>query len=51
MPPDPFRDIVVDRAGMRLLFGDTELRQDCNDRAVRLLAFPRQLVNPDLLHI
>jgi hypothetical protein len=51
MPPDPFRDILVDRAGMRLLLGNTELRQDCDNRAVRLLAFSRQLVNPDFLHI
>jgi hypothetical protein len=51
MPPDLFRDIFVDRAGMRLLLGNTELRQDCNNRAVRLFAFSRQLVNPDFLHI
>jgi hypothetical protein len=51
MPPDPDGDILVDRAGMRLLLGDAELRQHCNNRAVRLLALPRQLVNSDFLHI
>jgi hypothetical protein len=51
MTPDLVGDVLVDRAGMGLLLGYAELRQQRQDRAVRLLTFARQLVDPDFLHI
>jgi hypothetical protein len=41
MPADPVRNVLVNRARVRLLLGNPELRQDCDNLAVRLLALPR----------
>ena len=50
MPPDLVRDVVLNRAGVRLLVVYAELRQNCDDRTVGLLALSRQLVNPNFPH-
>jgi hypothetical protein len=50
MPPDLVRDIVLDRAGVRLFVRDAKLRQHRDDRAIGLLALARQLVNPNFPH-
>jgi hypothetical protein len=50
MGPNAVRDVVVDRAGVRFLFGHAELHENPDDRGVWLLAFPRQLVNTDFAH-
>ena len=50
MAPQPVGHVVVDRTGVRPLFGDAELGQHLN-KPVRLhLEFPRQLVDSDLTH-
>ena len=43
-------DIVVERTGMRLLFGDAQLRQHVQDDARLDFEFPRQLVNANFTH-
>jgi hypothetical protein len=45
-----FRNIFVDRTGVGLLFGDTEFRQEVQDRARFYLELPRQFINPNFLH-
>jgi len=50
MPADLLGDFFVHRAGVSLLLGDAELREQRQDHTVRLLAFARQLVNANLLH-
>jgi hypothetical protein len=48
--PDLFRNVVVHRAGMRLLFADAEFRQQVQNRARLYLKFTSQLVDANLLH-
>jgi hypothetical protein len=45
------RDIVVERAGMRLLIGDAQFRQHVQDDARLDFEFPRQLVDANFTHI
>jgi hypothetical protein len=46
-----FRDRLINRAGMRLLFGDANLRQHFYDHVRWNLQLPRQLVDADFAHI
>jgi hypothetical protein len=46
-----FRNRFVDRAGVRLFFGDADLRQHFYDHVRWNLQLPRQLVDADFAHI
>jgi hypothetical protein len=50
MPPQLVRDVVIDRAGVGLLFCDSELRQQLEDPVRLDLKLPCQLVDSDLTH-
>jgi hypothetical protein len=45
------RDVVVERAGMRLLIRDAQFRQHIEDDARLDFEFSRQLVNSNFTHI
>jgi hypothetical protein len=49
--PHQFRDRLINRAGMRLLFGDANLWQHFYDHVRWNLQLPRQLVDADFAHI
>jgi hypothetical protein len=51
MPPDGPRNVVVNRAGMRLLFRDTKFGQELDDPARLHFELTRQLVNASFSHI
>ncbi len=50
VPPDFFRYVVVDRAGVRFLLADSQFGQNFEDLVRGNLELPRQLVNADFLH-
>jgi hypothetical protein len=50
MPANLIGNVVVNRAGMRLLLGDAELRQQLQNPIGLDLEFASQLVDPSLLH-
>jgi hypothetical protein len=45
------RDGLINRTGVRLLFGDADLRQHFYDHVRWNLQLPRQLVDADFAHI
>ncbi len=45
-----YRDLFVDRAGMRLLFLHAQVRQQVENDARFYFKLPRQLVDPDFFH-
>lgn len=47
---DGERNILVDRAGMRLLFTHSKFRKEIENDAGLNFQFPGQLVNPNFLH-
>jgi hypothetical protein len=49
--PYQFRNRFVNRAGVRLFFGDADLRQHFYDHVRWNLQLPRQLVDADFAHI
>jgi hypothetical protein len=49
MLPDQLGMLVINRAGMRLLLGDTDLGKVLDQDFGFDLEFPRQLVDPDLI--
>jgi len=49
--PHQNRDVLVDRAGMRLLFLDAQPRQEIKYLTWLDLELPSQLINADFLHI
>jgi hypothetical protein len=49
--PDQLRNRFINRAGVRLLFGDADLRQHFYDHVRWNLQLPRQLVDADFAHI
>jgi hypothetical protein len=51
MTPQLDGDVVIHRAGVGLLFCDSELRQQIEDLVRFDLELPRQFVNSDLAHI
>ena len=50
-PPDCQGDIIVQRAGMRLLFVETELGQNVQNHVRLHFQLARQLIDADLTHI
>jgi hypothetical protein len=50
MAPDQIRDVIVNRAGMRFLLRDAELRQQFEDFMRRNLQLSGQLVYADFAH-
>jgi hypothetical protein len=49
--PHQLRNRFINRAGVRLLFGDADLRQHFYDHVRWNLQLPRQLVDADFAHI
>ena len=49
--PYQLRNRLIDRTGVRLLFGDADLRQHFYDHVRWNLQLPRQLVDADFAHI
>ena len=45
------RDVVVKRAGVRLLIGDAQFRQHVQNDARLDFKLPRQLINANFTHI
>jgi len=50
LAPDLQSDVLVDRAGVGLLLGDAEPRQEVEYRMWLYFELPRQLINSDFLH-